>query len=326
MKNTVLVSLGLLVSLTTLEAQTLEKGPWWPHPIWGATDQAGSSNWITSEKILKSLKLVETGKLYELGHVYEPEMPLYGQRVYEMRSPGTPSGGPVGKNNLVYNEEILFTEIGQVGTQLDGLGHVGKQLEFEDGTVNDVYYNGYTGDQIYSGYGLKKLGVENVKPIITKGILIDIAGYKELDILPSNYYVTLEDLKGALKKQGLKEEDIENGDAVLFRYGWSKLWSNPDKYNVAPPGIGLEVAEWIASKNVSLVGSDQFGTEVGTNPDPDLASPVHQLLITKNGILNLENLDLEELAKDKCNEFLLVFTPVRFKGATGSPGRPIAIR
>jgi len=307
-------------------SQTKEKGPWWPHKLWGSEDMAGGSNWITPEKILEALALVEEGKVYEMGQVYESGMPLYGKRTYEMRSPGTPGGGPVGKNDLVYNKEILITEIGQVGTQFDGPGHVGTRVKFEDGTDNDVYYNGITGDEMYSPYGLKKLGVENVKPIITKGILIDIAGYKNVEVLDHSYEVTLEDVKGALKKQNINVETIKNGDALFFRYGWSKWWSQPEKYNTNPPGIGLEVAKWVVSMNACMVGSDQYSTEVEPNPNPDLLSPVHQVLLTENGIFNLENLQFNALVADKEYEFLFIFTPIPFKGATGSPGRPIAIK
>lgn len=325
MKKILFVAI-LSIPLTGLLAQNKEKGPWWPHPIWGEGDQAGASNWITNEKILKSLSLVKTGKVYELGQVYESNMPLFGKRIYKMLSPNNPSGGPVGKNNLIFNEELMITEIGQVGTQFDGLGHVGTRVTFEDGSTHDVYYNGYTGGEIYSGTGLKKLGVEHVKNIITKGILLDIASYKNLDVLPNGYEVSIEDVQGALQQQGLRESDIENGDAILFRYGWAKLWGNPDAFNHHPPGIGLAVAKWLVDNNISMVGSDQYGTEVEPYPVEGLAAPVHQYLITQNGIHNLENLNLEKLASDKVYRFLFIFTPTRFKGATGSPGRPIAIK
>ena len=91
------------------------------------------------------------------------------------------------------------------------------------------------------------------------------------------------------------------------------------------PGIGLEVAKWVVERRASLVGADKGG-EVMPNPDPDLFAPVHQELVTKNGIFLLEFLTLESLAKDRVNEFLFIFSPVRIKGATGSPGRPLAIR
>ena len=316
----------LLCTLVNTKAQTAEQGPWWPHPIWGAGDQAGSSNWITPEKVVEAFKLVESGEIYEMGQVYESGMPLVGDRVYSMRSPGSPSGGPFGVNQVVYNDDFLTTEIGQVGTQFDGPGHIGTRLAFEDGTTKDVYYNGFTGDQMYSPYGLRELGIENVKPIITRGILIDIAGFKGVKNLPEKYEVTLADVKGALAKQGLSEDDIEDGDAIFFRYGWSVFWDTPEKYNRPAPGIGMEVGEWIVKMNAAMVGSDQSGLEVGESAEPDHFIPVHQLLIMQNGIWNLENLNFDQLIEEQVYQFLFIFTPVRFKGATGSPGRPIAIK
>lgn len=129
-----------------------------------------------------------------------------------------------------------------------------------------------------------------------------------------------------MKQHGIAEESIRPGDALLFRYGWSSLWSEPDKYNDSPPGIGLEVAGWVVGRRATMTGSDSWTGGVFPNPDLDLAFPVHQELLTKNGMLNIENLDLEELASAGVHEFLFVFAPVPFKGATGSPGRPIAIR
>ncbi len=316
----------LFLSAGTALAQTRETGPWWPNPTWGRGDQAGASNWITPEKILEAARLVKTGKIYEIGQVYEKGMPLFGARTYALLSPGAPSYSLPGSNRIVGNDEFLCAEIGQVGTQFDGPGHIGMKVTMADGSVEDVYYNGFTGAEMYSPYGLRKLGVENIKPILTRGILIDLAGYKGVPNLPARYEVTLADVRGALARQGLSETDLRPGDALLFRYGWASFWSEPAKYNTDPPGIGLEVARWVAARKASMVGSDQSGTEVLPNPDPNLVFPVHQELIMKNGIFNIENLALDELARDSAYEFLFVFTPVRFKGATGSPGRPLAIR
>jgi kynurenine formamidase len=124
----------------------------------------------------------------------------------------------------------------------------------------------------------------------------------------------------------LSESELRPGDALLFRFGWSRYWSDASRYNHEPPGIGVEVARWVVERKASMVAGDTGGTEVQPNPNPELSNPVHQELITKNGIFNLENLALDELARDQAYEFLFVFTPIRFKGATGSPGRPLAIR
>ena len=192
--------------------------------------------------------------------------------------------------------------------------------------MQDVFYNGFTEDEIANAYGLKKLGIENIKSFITRGVLIDIAGLKGVDALDHGYEVTVADVRGALARQGMQESGLQSGDALFFRYGWSKHWTDADKYNTDPPGIGLEVAAWLVERQPSMIGSDQWMTEVGPNPDPTLVAPVHQEIINKAGIWNLENMVYDDLVEDGVSEFLFIFTPMRFKGATGSPARPIAIR
>ena len=235
-------------------AQTREKGPWWPHPLWGPEDQAGGSNWITPEKILEAVQLVKTGKVYELGQVYERGMPLFPGRTYSLFIPGSPTGGPFGDNALVYYDEILTTEIGQVGTQFDGPGHIGIRTTMGDGSVQDLFYNGTPVREMEGSYGLRKLGIENVKPYLTRGILIDIAGQKGVEALDHSYEVTVADVRAALERQGMSEQDLKDGDALFFRYGWSKYWTDAEKYNTDPPGIGLEVASWVVERNALDVG------------------------------------------------------------------------
>lgn len=298
-------------------AQTTEKGPWWPHPIWGAGDQAGGSNWITSEKVIKAISLVKSGKIFELGHVYERGMPLIGNRSYNIFIPSFPTHGPTGKDDIVFNDEFIASEIGQVGTQFDGPGHVGKRMKMADGVTTEVFYNGLTTAAVRGPYGLQKLGVENVKPIITKGILIDMAGYKNVNTLPEKYQITLEDVRNALAKEGLKESDLEPGDALLFNLGWWRIWPDPKTTSGSPAFLSEEVIAWIITKKPSMVGSD-------ANLDgPD--AKVHGELTMKNGIFNLELMDFSSFHGEKVYKFLFIFTPLRLKGATGSPGRPIAI-
>ena len=229
----------------------------------------------------------------------------------------------------------MATEIGQVGTQFDALGHVGTRVTYEDGTEKDVFYNGFTREEVLSPGGLTALGTEQAGPIITRGLLIDIAGFKGVATLSSRHEVTIEDVQGALARQGIDENDIQPGDAVLFNYGWAVNLNNPPKYNNADydhpendgsPGIGVAVARWLADKKVSLVGADSCCVEVIPNPDKSLFHPVHQELITLHGIYMLENLDLRSLAGDEVYQFAFIFNPLRLKGATGSPGRPLAIR
>ncbi|MDX1579139.1 MAG: cyclase family protein, partial [Gemmatimonadota bacterium] len=280
--------------------------------------QAGGSNWITPEKVLEAIQLVETGKIYELGHVYEPGMPVFPGRTYSLYIPSFPTGGTLGPD-LVYNDELVVGEIGQVGTQFDGPGHVGKRVTAEDGTVEHIFYNGVRGSEMKGAYGLRKLGVEHVGPYVTRGVLIDVAGYKGVETLPDRYVVTLEDVRGALEAQGMSEEDIRPGDAVLFNFGWWRLWPDPKVMSAAWPGIGRPVADWIVERGASMVGSD-----AATDEATEWA--VHDELTLKHGIFNLELMNFEELLQDGVHEFMFVFTPLRLKGATGSPGRPLAIR
>ena len=221
---------------------------------------------------------------------------------------------------------FLLRRSAKTGTQFDGLGHIGAEVRFDDGSADYVFYNGFTAAEMDATDGLQQLGVEHVRPIITHGVLVDVAGSKGMTRLPSSYEVTLADLRAALARQGMQEDSIGSGDAVLFNYGWSELWTQPELYNGAAPGIGLEVAAWLVAREVTVTGSDTYITEVVPNPDPDLAIPVHQELIMKNGIFNIENMQFSALLADDAYEFLFIAMPIRFKGATGSPLRPIAIR
>jgi len=322
MRTLSILMLLILTSIITL-AQTRTSGPWWPSR-WGANDQAGASNWITPEKIMYALKYAKEGRVYELGHPYERQMPYVGTRSYKLNVVDT--GPAAGKNNQLGNEEVISGELGQVGTQFDGPGHIGAMFTYADGSTKGVYYNGFTQQEVVHPNGLLNLGVQNVKPILSRGILVDVAGFKGVGRLNAGYEVTLTDVKSALARQGIAENSITAGDVIIFRYGWAQLWTKPGEYGGSSPGIGMEVARWLIAKQVCMVGADTGPTEVMPNPDPELVVPVHQELIMKNGIFNLENMDLEQLAAEKVYEFLFILTPLRLVGASGSPGRPIAVR
>jgi kynurenine formamidase len=306
-------------------AQAPAGAPFWPHPKWGKDDSAGASNWITPAKVLDAAKWIKDGKIYRIGRVYESGMPKFGERAFTLRIPGGPTGGPFGTNKLVYNDEFLATEIGQTGTQFDGLGHIGIQMG-KDGDKNEMrYYNGVTGQELGDAYGLKKLGIENCKPFFTRGHLFDIEAVKGA-AMDAGQEITVADLRAALQKQNMQEADVKEGDAVFFNTGWGKLWmKNNDKFNSGEPGIGMEVAKWCIDKGICLTGADQWATEVVPNPNKDLAFVVHAELITKNGIYNHENLDFTGLIADRKYQFVYIFSPAPIKGATGSNGGPMAI-
>ena len=300
---------------------------WWPNPLWGEGDQAGSTNWYTKpEVIARALAMVKQNKVIQLGHPYTADQPMFGERKFVLRIPGTPTGGAWGLNKVMYNDEFLATEIGQAGTQFDGLGHIGVQVG-ADGDLNGmIWYNGFNMAEMGSGYGLKKLGLEHLHPIIARGILLDIAAVRGVEVMEVGDVITMADVTAALKAQGQSDYKMLPGDAILFHTGWDQYWVVDNaKYNSGCPGIGMEVARWISGGQAGVTGFDTWPGDAVPNPDPDCAFCVHQYLQTRHGIVNQENLNTSKLVDAGVYEFLYVYNPVPIVGATGSIGHPTAI-
>jgi len=289
-----------------------QSGRWYPSR-WGADDQRGAANRLTPAKVLGAKDVITKGTVYQLGHVLEPGMPMYGTRHFSLRIPQ--AFKMPGRNEAVYHDEIISGELGQIGTQFDGLGHLG---------MGDLFYNGNRRSEFAQAEGLTRLGIENVGPIVTRGVLIDVARLKGVDQLPPRYEITVADLTGALQREGVQ---IRSGDVVLLHTGWGSLWMKDNaRFGESEPGIGVAAAQMLADAEVVVVGADTWGVEVMPNPDSSLSAPVHQLLLARNGIYLHENLITADLARDGVYEFMYVFAPLRLKGATGSPGNPLAIR
>jgi kynurenine formamidase len=239
-------------------------------------------------------------------------MPLFGTRRFDVRTKRT--GGPMGTNKRYTNEELVVTELGQVGTQLDMFSHQG---------IDGLLYNCVKIDEVAGRTGFTKLGVEKIGMLMTRGVLIDVAAAKGVDMLDAGYEITVADLESALARQDVS---IGAGDAVLIRTGFGKLWGKDNaKYNAGCPGIGVAAAQWLAKHDVMLMGADNFPVEVAPNPDKALSLPVHQIALAVNGIFLLENLNLEGIAARKVYEFALVIQPLKIKGGTGSTVAPVAL-
>lgn len=315
-KTSVIVAAALL-SFSVASAGAQERLP----SKHGPDDQAGASNLITPEKVKQASALIKQGKIYPLARTYEAKMPLFGQRAFALRGTSGLAGGPAGDNKVIWNDDFLATEIGQVGTQFDGLGHIGIRT-----AEGDRYYNGVKGEDLHGPAGLEKLGIENVKPFFTRGILVNLEAYKG-QMLDRGYEVTVDDIKGALQKQGFDAETISSGDVVLLHTGWGSLWGKDNaRFNSGEPGIGVEAGKWLAGKGVAVVGADTWAVEAVPNPDSKVAFPVHQELIVRNGIFLHENVATERLVADGVTEFAYSFAPMPIKGATGAPGNALAIR
>jgi len=309
----VIVALGL----STAAAQS----PSWRPPAdtqrcpskWGASDERGSGNHMKAESVLKAVRLVRTGEVVELGHVLNASMPISSTRRFDVHTKRTFMNKP--SNRRGSNEEVLLSEIGQVGTQLDGFAHQ---------TIEDKVYNCFKMDDIATRTGFTKVGIEKVGTLITRGVLIDVAALKGVDMLPDTYEITVADLEQALQRQNQK---LQPGDAVIIHTGWGKLWAKDNaRYMKGNPGIGVQAAEWLAKQDPMLVGADTPPVEVSPNPDPQISLPVHQIMLVVNGIHLLENLKLDDLAAKRVHEFAFMMQPLKLQGFTGSSVAPIAVR
>jgi len=313
----------LSISAAPALAKTRATWPdkWWPSK-WGPGDEKGAFNLITPAKVRSAIKLVTKGKIYRTGMTYEPGMPLFGKRTYALHIPGLPLGGPLGPHQIVWNDEFICGELGQIGTQFDGPGHVG--IRCKDGV--DRWYNGAelaTGEHVY---GFKVNGVEKLGPCVTRGVLIDMVALKGRGMNKAEV-IYPKDIEACIKKAGIAP--IGEGDCVIFNTGWGRYWGDPATFNSGCPGIGVDAAEYLIAKNVSMLCSDTWPIEAVPAEEADRPFQVHCLMQPVNGIWFLENLStkvLSQMAKDGVYEFLWIYIPVQFGGATGSPGEGIAIR
>ncbi len=316
---------------------------WWPSEF-GADDQAGATGYITPAKRIAAAKLVKQGKVATLGMPYSNNMPLVPGRTFALSIPGYPTHGPLpwpgDAFDQTFMDEILTAEIGQVGTQFDSLGHPMIRIIGAPGWDDDHYfYNGVKLSEIINTRGLKKNGTHNVGSFFTRGILIDVAALKGVDIMEIGYHITLADYHAALARQGTG--DATQGDVVLFRTGWNSLWKhNHDgsktgeeiaadnaANGAGEPGVSAEVCDYLAAKKISMIGSDTWGLEpynFAVDGLPDSFAYCHINLIVRRGIYNFENLDLDQLSADGAYEFLFSWAPLKLVGATGAPGNPIA--
>ena len=280
---------------------------------WGAGDERGAGNHMKPATVLRAAQLIRTGQVFELGQVLSAAMPLQPTRQFELHTKRTVMNPE--SNRRGSNEELVIAEIGQVGTQFDGFSHQ---------TIGNSLYNCFKLDDIATRTGFTKLGIEKVGALMTRGVLIDIAALKGVEILSDTYEITPADLQEALRRQNIT---LQAGDAVILNTGWGRLWGKDNaRYMRTNPGLGVAAAEWLARQDPILVGADNAPVNVTPSPDPALSNPTHQIMLVINGIHLLENLKLEELAAARAYEFALVVQPLKIQGATGSTVAPIAVR
>ena len=283
----------------------------------GPDDQVGNLNHVTPAKTLEAVRLVTRGKSYRLGIETNKDTPAYPPRIFSITivQPGQAAGVTLGPTRTTYNDDIISGWAG-IGSQLDGLGHVG---------IDNLYFNCNRAPDFVMADGLRKLGIENVPAVATRGVLLDMAGYLETDIVKEGTAFNRTEIEGAMKRQGLKP--IEKGDVVLFHTGWAKLIGRDNKrYGAGAPGLGVDGAKYLASLDVAMVGADTWTVEVVPFEKDAGVFEVHQILIARNGIYLLENMNTQEMAKDQAWEFLFTLGPSRITGAVQAIVNPIAIK
>ena len=280
---------------------------------WGKDDQRGTANMMKPETVLQAAKLIKTGEVFELGAILSPDTRESfineGRQfnVYTKVSPPIPNARQV-------QEELVVTELGQIGTQFDAFSH-----QMWGGS----FYNCFKLADIGTRSGFKKLGVENVGSLMTRGVLIDVAELKGVDMLPASYNITPEDLQQALAKANQK---LSPGDAIVIRTGWSTLMGKENqRYGSVNPGIGIAAAQWLVGQEPMLVAADNCCVEVRPS-EAGHSLPVHAMMLIQHGIYLIENLQLEALAAARVYEFAFIVQPLKIKGGTGSAVAPIAIR
>ncbi len=304
---------------TALAQDTL--GPrHWP---WGSGDERGAGNLITPESILEALSQVTQGEVIELSHDVAEGAPLmpglqppYGFRMHlttgasvQMFAQDMGATNGIGVNL----EQVELTM--HVSTHVDAIGHI---------SIGNTLYGGASGEESVSDSGISHGGIEQAPPFIARAVLIDVAAYKGVDRLDPGYGIQPEDLEGALQAQGV---DVSEGTIVLIHTGSDETFlENPEAHAASTPGLSLDAARWLSSRRVIAVGADNHALEVEPGETPGVLFPVHQHLIVNQGIYIIENMKLDELAERRIFESTLIMLPTKFKGATASPVRVIALR
>lgn len=284
---------------------------------WGPADEIGTLNMMTDASRFDVLQQVASGKIYDLGVDLFVGMPTccvpWGDPTYQIWMTHAPARGNAEERLSHSGDGVsMYTH---TGTHIDTLNHFG---------LNGKIWNQVSAAAALGVRGWTKSGADKYPPIVARGVLIDVARSKNVVHLPATYSITVADLQEALEKQ---RTTLRPGDVVLVRTGLMTLWPDESKYRLADQaGLSLEAARWLVEgRKAMLLGADNFGVESFPSKDPANFAPVHTYLLAERGVSLLEVLWLEELAKDQVYEFLFIASPLKMRGATASPIRPLAI-
>ena len=291
---------------------------------WGADDEIGRLNLITEQSRSEILSRISGGRSYDLSVEYFIGMPSWqaaGDPHYRIWMTHTPDGtvvdDPLGVGQTM-NEHVSYTGSAvsmytHTGTHIDSLNHFGL-----DGKI----WNGFSAADHLGDRGWQVAGAENIPPIIARGVLIDVATSKGVDMLAAGYRVTRDDLVKALGQQGV---ELREGDVVLIRTGRMKLYEDASAYMANPPGLGMAAAKFLVEESgAMIVGADNLSFEAFPSEVDGNYVPIHTYLLAQHGVPILELVNLEGLAEDRVYEFAFVGASLKLRGADAAPIRPIA--
>ena len=261
------------------------------------------------------LSLTKAARMIALDHPLQKGMPIYPTHPPFHITLNNRHGDIHRGCGFSSSNELIITST-HTSTHIDALSHVSE---------NGKLYGGVDAAEAQQGTQLfKEHGVETIQPIFRRGVLLDIARAKKVDVLAPAEEVTVADLELAQKSANVA---INAGDVILLRTGWTAHWENSNKYlgldSKGTPGVAAKGAEWLAAKKPFAVGNDTAAFEQIVQTD--ITMDAHRILLAQNGIHIIENLDLEELSECGRADFAFVTLPLRIKGATGSPLRPVAL-
>jgi len=208
----------------------------------------------------------------------------------------------------------VLTMMEHSGTHLDALCHQANELRMFGGILTDA---------AETPAGFTRLGVETVPPLLCRGVLLDVASWKGQSPLPPAYSISAADLAGCAASQGVQ---VQRGDVLLVRTGYGSLWNDEPTY-LRAAGVGKSGTLWAAEHGVVAVGADNMAWDAPDERDPETGATLfaHVYLLPQKGVYIIENVNLEELARDRRWEFAFLAAPLKFQGATGSPLRPLAL-
>lgn len=292
---------------------------------WGPDDELGAFNLMTPESQAAIVSRADGSRIFDLSCDYFIGMPTWsalGDPSYQIYITHDPQGDVV-RNPLGLDDDAnrLTSYTGDAvamythsGTHIDALNHFGAH-----GTI----YNNFDAEHHRGSRHWDKCGVDVIPPVIARGVLLDIAGYKDTDQLPPSYGVGPEDLQGAAERQGT---EIRKGDVVLIRTGRYQEWPDVEAFLTDEPGLDLAGAKWLVEeKEVMLLGSDNVAFEQLPAESEETWLPVHMYLFNNTGRTIMEVVNCEELARERVYEFAFFGLHLKLRGASASPIRCIAM-